>query len=73
MTGFSIDWLDLREGADRRARADKLLEQARHWLQSDAAPQSEITWWISVPAPDPLCAPSPQQAALIRTRCPGTW
>ena len=42
MTGFSIDWLDLREGADRRARADKLLEQARHWLQSDAAPQSEI-------------------------------
>ena len=42
MSGFSIDWLDLREGADRRARADKLLEQARHWLQSDAAPQSQI-------------------------------
>ena len=42
MSGFSIDWLDLREGADRRARADKLLEQARHWLQSDAAGESEI-------------------------------
>lgn len=37
MTGFSIDWLDLREGADRRARDDKLLEQARLWLQTDIA------------------------------------
>ena len=34
MTGFSIDWLDLREAADRRAREDKLLEQARHWLKT---------------------------------------
>tara|TARA_B110000444_G_C18794607_1_gene574206 strand:+ start:86 stop:919 length:834 start_codon:yes stop_codon:yes gene_type:complete len=37
MTGFSIDWLDLREGADRRARDEELLEQARRWLQSDIA------------------------------------
>ena len=37
MTGFSIDWLDLREAADRRAREDKLLEQARHWLETDIA------------------------------------
>ena len=34
MTGFSINWLDLREAADRRAREDKLLEQARHWLKT---------------------------------------
>lgn len=37
MTGFSIDWLDLREAADRRARDEKLLEQARHWLETDSA------------------------------------
>lgn len=35
MTGFSIDWLDLREAADRCARDDNLLEQARQWLQTD--------------------------------------
>lgn len=35
MTGFSIDWLDLREAADRRARDDALLDQARQWLQTD--------------------------------------
>lgn len=32
MSGFSIDWLDLREDADRRARDSTLLEQARQWL-----------------------------------------
>ncbi|MGM0631572.1 MAG: class I SAM-dependent methyltransferase [Pseudomonadota bacterium] len=32
MSGFSIDWLDLREDADRRARDGALLEQARQWL-----------------------------------------
>ncbi|MBT3482294.1 MAG: methyltransferase type 11 [Opitutales bacterium] len=37
MTSFSIDWLDLREAADRRAREDKLLKQARHWLETDIA------------------------------------
>lgn len=35
MTGFSIDWLDLREGADRRARDEEMLEQARLWMQTD--------------------------------------
>ena len=34
MTGFSIDWLDLREAADQRARDGKLLEQAMQWLKS---------------------------------------
>tara|TARA_B110000858_G_scaffold198281_1_gene263716 strand:- start:21084 stop:21917 length:834 start_codon:yes stop_codon:yes gene_type:complete len=37
MTGFSIDWLNLREAADQRARDEKLLEQARVWLQTDTA------------------------------------
>ncbi len=32
MTGFSIDWLNLREAADQRARDDGLLENAKHWL-----------------------------------------
>jgi len=38
MTSFSIDWLDLRETADRRARNSILLEQAKHWLANEPAP-----------------------------------
>ena len=37
MTGFSIDWLELREAADRRARNGRLLEQAKHWLANEPA------------------------------------
>lgn len=33
MSGFSIDWLDLREVADRRARDNALKEQAIQWLE----------------------------------------
>ena len=43
MSGFSIDWLDLREAADRRARDDKLLKQARKWLTSSFALETEKT------------------------------
>jgi len=35
MSGFSIDWLDLREDADRRARDPRLLEMAKAWLQAN--------------------------------------
>lgn len=35
MSGFSIEWLDLREEADRCARDSQLLEQARRWLETD--------------------------------------
>lgn len=38
MSGFSIDWLDLREDADRRARDTGLRERAMHWLRQGAAP-----------------------------------
>lgn len=38
MSGFSIDWLDRREAADRRARDSGLLAQAEHWL--DDSPNS---------------------------------
>lgn len=40
MTGFSIDWLDLREGADHRARDGKLLEQACLFLKNETAKDS---------------------------------
>lgn len=39
MSGFSIDWLDLRENADRRARDSSLRETALDWLA--AAPAKE--------------------------------
>ena len=35
MSGFSTDWLDLREDADRRARDRELLVRVRRWLQQD--------------------------------------
>jgi hypothetical protein len=34
MSGFSIDWLDLREDADRRARDSELQKQAVQWLEA---------------------------------------
>lgn len=34
MSGFSIDWLDLREDADRRARDSHLRDQAVEWLSA---------------------------------------
>lgn len=43
MSGFSIDWLNLREAADRRARDAGLLNRAKHWLESAVAAGSEAT------------------------------
>jgi hypothetical protein len=37
MTGFSIDWLDLRKAADQRARDDDLLQKAKCWLKTAPA------------------------------------
>ena len=45
MSGFSIDWLDLRENADHRARDKTLIEQAIRWLDD-----------VSIPNQTPLIA-----------------
>ncbi len=39
MSGFSIDWLDLREAADRRARDNALRDQTIEWLEAGVASQ----------------------------------
>lgn len=41
MSGFSIDWLDLREDADRRARDRGLRERAIQWMDLRGSPASE--------------------------------
>jgi hypothetical protein len=46
MSGFAVAWLDLRENADRRARAGQLAEQALQWL--DAGATGDVTEAIVV-------------------------
>ena len=43
MTGFSVDWLDLREAADQRARDNKLLQQAGDWVATNNPIEAEVT------------------------------
>ena len=43
MTGFSVDWLDLREAADQRARDNKLLQQAGDWVATNNPIEPEVT------------------------------
>ncbi|MEX0964011.1 MAG: class I SAM-dependent methyltransferase [Pseudohongiellaceae bacterium] len=43
MTGFSIDWLELRAAADQRARDGELLSRARRWLDTDKKEAAGIT------------------------------
>ena len=38
MTGFSIDWLDLRESADLQARDKSLIKLAVRWLENISSP-----------------------------------
>lgn len=43
MSGFSIDWLDMREAADRRARDASLLNQAQNWLETASPGETGAT------------------------------
>ena len=38
MTGFSIDWLNLRESADLQARDKSLIKLAVRWLENISSP-----------------------------------
>ncbi|MDA0688165.1 MAG: class I SAM-dependent methyltransferase [Proteobacteria bacterium] len=42
MSGFSIDWLSMREPADREARDQVLLQSARQWLQAAGAQPATV-------------------------------
>ncbi|MFT7288640.1 MAG: hypothetical protein ACI87W_002762 [Halieaceae bacterium] len=68
MSDFSIDWLDLREEADRRARDSGLREQAVKWLQDSR-----------LPLPGPIVVDlgagtgSTLRALAVPSRMPLTW